>query len=130
MGNQARILIVDDEPDMCWALAKVLQPEGYQTVPATTAQEALELAQEEGLDIALIDIVLPDMYGTQLAALIRKMRPDVVIIVISGRLSEGDKVIEEGLELGNFFAFLSKPFELAEVRQAVKKAVSRSGTQT
>lgn len=123
MANQARILIVDDEPGMCWALEKVLQAEGYQTMAATTGQEALELIQEESLDIALIDVVLPDMDGIELAALIREVLPDIVIIVISGRLSEGDKVIEEGLELGIFSSFLSKPFELAEVRLAVKMAV-------
>ena len=130
MANQTRILIVDDEPDMCWALAKALQPEGYQTVPATTAQEALDLAQEEGLDIALIDVVLPDMDGTELAAVIKKMRPDVIIIVISSCLDRGDKIIEEGLELGTFSGFLGKPFELAEVRRAVKTAFSESGKQT
>ena len=126
MENQARILIVDDEPGMCWALEKVLQAEGCQTMAATTGQNALELTQEESLDIVFIDVTLPDMDGIDLAALIRQTRPDVIIIVISGCLSEGDKVIEEALELGTISKFLSKPFELAEVRLAVKTAVKRS----
>ena len=131
MENQARVLIVDDEPDMCWALENILQPEGYQTVAATTGQEALELAQqEESLGITLIDVVLPDIDGIELAALIREMLPDVTVIVISGRVCRGDKVIEEGLELDTFSGFISKPFKLAEVRLAVKTAVNVSGTQT
>ena len=131
MADQARILIVDDEPDMCWALENILQPKGYQTLAATTGQEALELAEQEGpLSIALIDLVLPDIDGMKLAALIREMHPEVVIIVISGRVCRGDKVIEEGLESGAFSAFISKPFQLTEVRVAVKTAVSGSGTQT
>jgi CheY-like chemotaxis protein len=125
MKNQTRILIVDDEPDMCWALENILHPKGYQTMVATTGQEALELAeQEEPPSIALIDVVLPDINGIELAALIREVLPEIVIIVISGRLCEGDKIIEEGLRLGTFSGFLSKPFELAKVRLVVKKAVS------
>ena len=130
MENQARVLIVDDEPDMCWALENILHPEGYQTVVATTGQEALQLAeQEEPLSIALIDVVLPDVDGIELAALIREMLPDVIVIVISGRVCRGDKVIEEGLELGTFSDFISKPFKLADVRLAVKMAVNVSGTR-
>ena len=70
----------------------------------------------------MIDVVLPYMDADWLAALIREVLPDIVVIEISGCLSEGDKVIEEGLELGAFTSFLSKPFELAEVRLAVQTA--------
>jgi CheY-like chemotaxis protein len=47
--SQSRVLIVDDEPGMCWALENILRPDGYQTVAATTGQEALELTQEKSL---------------------------------------------------------------------------------
>jgi DNA-binding NtrC family response regulator len=130
MKNPAWVLIVDDEPDMCWALESILRLEGYQTLTANTAQEALALAGQDGpLDVALIDVVLPDMNGIELAALIRKARPEAAIIVTSGHLTRGDKVIEEGVELGTFSVFVGKPFDLAEVRLALKRAVKRSETR-
>jgi DNA-binding NtrC family response regulator len=124
MDGEACILVVDDELDMCWALENILRSNGYQTMAATTAQEALKFSAEESLGIALIDVVLPDMDGIELAALIRHVRPDVIVIVISGSLCEGDKVIKEGLESDAFAGFVSKPFELAEVRRVVKTAVN------
>lgn len=129
MENPARVLIVDDEPDMCWTLENILRPKGYRTVAATSCQEALEFAEHEPLSIALIDVVLPDASGVELAARIREMLPDVIVILMSGRVCRGDRLIEEGLQLGTFSDFISKPFKLAEVRLAVKRAVNGSGTQ-
>ena len=68
------ILIVDDEPDMCWALEHLLNKRGYVTRTALSAQEALKLMEEHRFACAFLDAKLPDMDGLELARCIRRGR--------------------------------------------------------
>jgi DNA-binding response OmpR family regulator len=58
------VLIVDDEPKVCDALTRLLRHAGYDVHPAGTGREALAIAQRTVIDLALLDIALPDMPGT------------------------------------------------------------------
>lgn len=122
-GNRPHILVVDDEPDMCWALENILSREGYQITTAKNAREALELAREKHFEVFFIDAKLPDMDGGQLSDQIRKINSKAAIIMISGYFYQEDKAIEEGLAQGLYVGFISKPFELNEVRSAARKAL-------
>jgi len=130
MESQMRILIVDDEPDMCWVLENALRSEGYQILGATSGREALELFREALPNIALIDLSLPDMTGIQLATLMREMCSDVIILAISTHLCEENSAIEREMEFNGFAGFISKPFDLTEVRLAVKMAVNQLKSPT
>ena len=122
-GNRPHILVVDDEPDMCWALENILSREGYQITTVKNAREALELAREKRFEVFFIDAKLPDMDGGQLSDQIRKINSKAAIIMISGYFYQEDKAIEEGLAQGLYVGFISKPFELNEVRSAARKAL-------
>ena len=120
------ILIVDDEPDMCWVLENILRLTGYAVTTTTTGTEALELLTEEPYAVAFVDVKLADLDGLELAALIRQLSPHTAIVLISGYFYQEDKIINEGLEKELFIGFIAKPFNLEEVRLMARQAVERA----
>jgi DNA-binding response OmpR family regulator len=120
-----RILVVDDEPDMGWALENILGPEGFAVVTATSGAEALELLARETYTVAFVDAVLPDLDGMKLAPLIRRQSPHTAIILISGYFYAEDRVVTEGLQEGLLIGFIAKPFDLEEIRLKTRQAIER-----
>jgi len=126
MGKLPRILLVDDEPDMGWALEKILRPAGYAVTTTMSGKEALELVAEEAYAVAFVDAKLPDLDGLELAALIRQQCPHTAVVLISGYFYQEDGDISEGLQQGLFFGFVAKPFLLGEVRLMARQAIERA----
>lgn len=125
--KRPHILVVDDEPDMCWALENILSREGYQITTVANGKEALELAREKLFKVVFIDAKLPDMDGIELSGQIREINPKAAIVMISGYFYREDKAIEEGLAQGLYAGFISKPFKLDEVRLVAKRALEVAG---
>jgi DNA-binding NtrC family response regulator len=125
MHDLATILVVDDEPDMCWALANILRPAGYAVATATTGSEALALigGRELPYAVAFVDAKLPDADGLELAAQICQQSPQTAIVLISGYYYHEDGVIVEGLRQHFIAGFVSKPFQIAQVRLLARRAV-------
>ncbi|MGI5865048.1 MAG: response regulator [Myxococcales bacterium] len=78
------VLVVDDDPDNATMLAEVLAAEGHDTDMATTGKEALAKWREREFDVALVDLLMPDMSGTQIAAELLKVRPGARIALVTG----------------------------------------------
>ena len=114
------ILIVDDEPDMCWALEHLLNKQGYVTRTALTAMEALMLMERHRFAGAFLDAKLPDMDGLELARRIRKSAPDTRIIMVSGYFYRDDVSIQEAIAQGVIIDFISKPFLQEEILRVLK----------
>ena len=128
MGQASpRILVVDDEPDMCWVLENIMRRAGYTVTTATRGERALKLIAEEPYAAAFVDAKLPDMDGLRLAASIRQRQPRTGIVLISGYFYQEDTSINEGLEQGLFVGFLAKPFDLEQARRLARKAVEHAG---
>jgi len=125
-GEPPWILVVDDEPDMCWALENILRPAGYAVTTTVSGAEALELLTGERYAAAFVDAKLPDLDGLELATLIRHRSPHTAVILISGYFYQEDDAINEGLQKGDFFGFVAKPFDLEEVRLVASRAVERA----
>ncbi len=125
--NPVRVLIVDDEPDMCWALTHVLRQAGYAVTSTTRGMEALELLETESFVLAFVDAMLPDLDGHELAATIRAEKPQMAIILISGYYYPEDPNIADGLGQELFDAFVAKPFTLDNIRQVVQSVLCRKG---
>ena len=127
-----RILVVDDEPDMCWALKNILRPIGYAVTTTTESVEALKLIAKDFYAAAFVDAKLPDIDGLELAGLIRQYSPRTAIVLISGYFYREDRVIIEGLQERLFMGFIAKPFELNQVRLMARQAVEQPdrGNQT
>ena len=126
MGEKASILIIDDEPDMCWALENMLRPEGYAVTTTTTGAQALELLAAEFYAVAFVDAKLSDLDGLELAALIRQRSPNTAIVLISGYFYQEDKTVTEGLQKNLFVDFIPKPFDLEEVRSVTRQVLERA----
>jgi two-component system, OmpR family, response regulator len=114
------ILIVDDEPDMCWALEHLLNQQGYVTRKALTAREALKLMAQHRFAYAFLDAKLPDMDGLELARRIREKAPDIRILMVSGYFYRDDVSIQEAISQGVIINFISKPFLQEEILRVLE----------
>src|SRR5688572_24935869 len=83
----ARVLIVDDEPDVCEAIRLVLSDEGYAAVAETCPQRAFERFETEEFDLVVTDVAMAALNGLDLCAKITKVRPRLPVILITGRAS-------------------------------------------
>jgi CheY-like chemotaxis protein len=129
MGNKGeKFLIVDDEPDMCWALEHILEKNGFLTKKALSGSEALSLIESERFRLIFLDAKLPDIDGLELARQIRKIDPDIRIIIVSGYFYKDDMVIQKALEEGLIYGFIGKPFFHDEILKAVKTPTCQDGS--
>ena len=117
-------LVVDDDPDICWALERVLAGLGAQCVRALDGQTALQAARLNRLTLALLDAKLPDIDGLELARNLRMADPGIVILVVSGYFYKDDPAIQAALEQRLIHGFIEKPFSHAEVIETVKDALA------
>ena len=117
-------LIVDDEPDMCWALEHILKKNAFLSKRALTGQEALNLMKVDRFRLAFLDAKLPDMEGLDLARRIRKRDPAVPIVMISGYFYRDDDAIQKAVAEGLISSFIGKPFDHDEILKAIEIANS------
>ncbi|KAA9227124.1 response regulator YycF [Streptococcus anginosus] len=116
-----KILVVDDEKPISDIIKFNMVKEGYEVVTAFDGREALEMFEAERPDILILDLMLPEMDGLEVARTIRKTS-NVPIIVLSAKDSEFDKVI--GLEIGAD-DYMTKPFSNRELQARVKAILRR-----
>lgn len=120
--TEPHILIVDDDEAICRTLAAILQAEGYQTTTTTTAKEAIEKAESQFFNIALLDIKLPDMEGTQLLAQLQKTTPETIKIMITGYPS-----LKNAVDALNYGAdsYVMKPVDPAELLKTIENKLGK-----
>lgn len=124
MGTAKRILVVDDEETLCDALGFNLEAEGYEIVTAYSAEEALQY-DLSGFDLVLLDIMMGEISGTQLAR-IMKSNPStasVPVIFCTARDSEEDMI--KGLDLGAD-DYITKPYSLKTVLARIRAVLRRT----
>lgn len=118
-----KILIVDDDRNICELLRLYSEKEGYTTAIANDGKQALTVFDAENPDIVLLDIMLPELDGWQVCREIRK-KSQCPIIMLTAKGETFDKVL--GLELGAD-DYVVKPFEAKEVIARIKAVLRRSG---
>ncbi len=119
----ARILVVEDEPDIALGLEEDLKFEGYQVQTAGDGETALRRAKEEPFDLILLDIMLPGKDGFQVCRELRRAKVPTPIIVLTAKTQEAEKVL--GLELGAD-DYVTKPFSSIELCARVKAVLRRT----
>lgn len=124
--HPSRILVVDDEADMCWALENILSPDGYAVTATTSGVDALKLIAEENYLVAFVDAKLPDLDGLELSLLIRQISPSTVVILMSGFFYREDIAIIQGLQNNIFTGFIAKPFNVEEIRLMARRVIERA----
>jgi CheY-like chemotaxis protein len=116
---QKKVLVVDDDHLICWALEKEFAGLGLSTQVANNGEEALSELRRQAYDIVFLDIHLPDRNGMTLLGEIERTSPDTTIIIMSGDASETNL---ERAFAGGALQFLEKPFDLSEIHGILKSA--------
>ena len=124
--NQKRILVVDDERDLCDILLFNLQTAGYQAEAAYSAEEALQ-HRPAGYDLLLLDVMMPGMSGFELARLLKEDEETghIPIIFLTAKDTEDDTL--QGFSLGAD-DYVTKPFSVREVMATVEAVLNRKSS--
>ena len=120
----AKILIVEDEPNMVAGLRDNFEFEGYQVISAPDGVDGLERALSEAPDLVILDVMMPRMSGLDVCKQLKTKKPALPIIMLTARGQEVDKVV--GLELGAD-DYITKPFSIRELLARVKAVLRRAG---
>jgi CheY-like chemotaxis protein len=121
-GGRARILHVDDDPQIRLLMAGSLQEFGYTVVTAGTVKEALQLATGMGFDLFILDVRLPDGTGVELCQLLRRLQPNAPIVYYTGYANEASQ--KEALSTCGD-AYLSKPVSISEWEKTISELLAR-----
>ena len=124
LTGTANILLVEDEEAVRAFAARALTSRGYNVHEASSGMEALAVMEEAGgqIDLVVSDVVMPELDGPSLLIELRKQRPDLKIIFISGYAEDAFK---KNLPEGEAFQFLPKPFSLKQLAVAVKETLGK-----
>lgn len=118
-----RVLVVEDEQSLREPLVYLLAKEGFETLEAEDGQKAIELFDKGGIDLILLDLMLPGISGNEVCRIIRQTS-QVPIIMITAKDSEIDKVV--GLEIGAD-DYVTKPYSTRELLARMKAVLRRQG---
>ena len=118
-----RIMVVEDEESFSEALSFMLKREGYEVEVASDGNQALEVFEQRGADLILLDLMLPGVSGLEVCRIIRT-RSQVPIIMLTAKDGEIDKVV--GLEIGAD-DYVTKPFSSRELLARVRSVLRRHG---
>jgi DNA-binding response OmpR family regulator len=116
----ARVLVVDDEPDIRDTLTELLAADGYHVTTAVDGAAALSCVVEQRPHLVLLDVDMPRLRGVEALVAIRALSPTTRVIMMSGKadLEEAKRALALGA-----FDYVTKPFDLAYLDQAIKTAV-------
>ena len=114
------ILLVDDDRNFLHVLNYHVQEFGYQTIPASSGEEALEHVRDQKVDLVVTDLKMPGMDGLRFLAEVRRTSPDIPVIVLTahGSIDKAVEAVKAGAS-----DFLTKPFEREEIRQSIETAL-------
>lgn len=116
----ARVLIVDDEPIIRQTLARALSLRGYQTDEASSGPRALALLEQTPYDLMVLDMIMPGMDGVKVMHLARQIRPDLLIVVLTGHASLESAIAAVKQDAVDY---LLKPTSIHDIAAAVSRAL-------
>ncbi len=118
--DNLRVLLIDDEEEFAQTLAERLKLRGFRAEAASQVEEALGMIEEAEWDVVVLDMVLDTQSGLEVLKRIKTIRPELPVILLSGRGSEQD--FREGERMGAF-DYLIKPVKIEEMIEKIKQAV-------
>lgn len=119
----SRIVVVEDEPAIRRGVVDLLRASGYQVAEAGDGLRGQEEAQRDGVDLVLLDLLLPKKAGLDVLAAVRKQRPVLPVIILTARGTEDDRV--RGLKMGAD-DYVVKPFSARELLARVEAVLRRT----
>jgi two-component system response regulator MprA len=122
----ARVLVVDDDPQLREALTRALELDGYEVGTASNGVKALESISESRPDVMVLDVMMPYAGGLDVCRTLRGRKDRLPILVLTARDEVGDRVA--GLDAGAD-DYLTKPFALEELRARLRALLRRAGSE-
>ncbi|MDD4928643.1 MAG: diguanylate cyclase [Gallionella sp.] len=119
---KAKILVVDDDPNLRKTLSDILKIKGYEITAAQNGSEAVAAAEQKVFSLALIDLMLPDMPGLDVMARIKATSPLTEAIILTGHASLDTAIDATGQ---GAFSYLLKPYQMDDLLQKIRYAVER-----
>ena len=121
-----KILVLDDERSLCELLKVVFQKEGYEVLTTPSAKKAIEIAQGDDIDVVVSDIKLPEMNGLEVLKRLRKIKPELPVLMITayGTIKEAVEALKMGA-----YDYIIKPFDVEELKVIVAKALETKRLQ-
>jgi DNA-binding response OmpR family regulator/glycine cleavage system H lipoate-binding protein len=123
MKNQASVLVIDDEQIICDSCQRILSNEDYKVETDTDSKGGYKKAVENDYDLILLDLNMRDMDGMQLLTKLRKDKPDVPVIIITGYPTKETKEESKKMGVNNY---ILKPFKPNEILDPVKSIIAKS----
>ena len=123
MTSGARVLVVDDDPQLREALTRALELDGYSVTTASNGAQALEAIGQRRPDVVVLDVMMPYVGGLDVCRTLRERRDRLPILVLTARDEVGDRVA--GLDAGAD-DYLTKPFALDELRARLRALLRRT----
>ena len=118
--GQARVLLVEDNPDVATVAADYLEQCGCRVVKANSAEAAVEtLNRRRDIDLVFSDIVMPGMSGLELGRLVRDHHPEIPVVLASGYSDKAARAVEDG------FMLLEKPYSLEALRRSLAVSIGK-----
>ncbi len=122
MTQKTKILVVDDEPNICQILKRWLDSVGYEVETAPDGYEALKKVHAWGPDLVISDIRMPRMDGVELIRQLKLIRPDIPVIALSGL--HNANIVRDAMKEGAY-DYLFKPFDFEEAKISIDRALER-----
>jgi CheY-like chemotaxis protein len=120
--DRPRILVIDDDSNLSRTLADILRVKGYEAVSAANGAEALALLRENPVNLALIDIGLPDISGVEVLKRIKADYPSTEAIILTGNAS-----LDSAIEAANSgaFSYLVKPYDIEQLMLNIRRGIEK-----
>ncbi len=120
-SRPVRVLLVDDEADLVELLAERLRSRGYETVGATSGEEALAVSEHRPFDVAIIDLKMPGLDGMEVMQRLKMIQPFTETIMFTGHGTTDSALAAGKLDA---FRYLLKPVEFETLIQAIEEAAA------
>jgi DNA-binding response OmpR family regulator len=120
MDNQIRILVVDDEPEICHLIEQVLKREGYQVDVSFSGIEALQMIKSFNYHLLLTDLEMPEVDGIELTRKAKKQHPEIRVIMVTGnaKVDAAIRSLRHRID-----GYIKKPFKISELRKVVRQTL-------
>lgn len=119
-SEDKHILVVDDEPDMCWIFRQILESEGYKVLTANSGKEAIDMVKKGNIDLIIMDVMMPGIDGLETYRRIKKMGANLPVIMITGHGNMSKAM--EAIKLG-VMDYITKPFSNVYITNLIKSVL-------